>query len=142
VFNTRILLDSICILFILLFVYAASNKLLDFQKFKVQLGQSPLLTHLVDFTALFIPILEIIISLILCFPKLRLIGLYFSFTLMTMFTLYIISILNFSEHIPCSCGGVLQNMSWKQHLVFNIGFVLLGLFGILIYPRPTTKPPL
>jgi hypothetical protein len=49
-----------------------------------------------------------------------------------MFTAYIITILNFSEYIPCSCGGILQNMTWKTHLVFNIGLVLLSIAGILI----------
>jgi len=40
----KTLVDIIEILFIILCVYAATTKLHDFQKFRVQLGPSPLLT--------------------------------------------------------------------------------------------------
>ncbi len=65
-------------------------------------------------------------------PRLCLAGLYAAFSLMTMFTAYIVAILRFSDYVPCSCGGVLQNMTWNQHLVFNIAFVLLALTGIIL----------
>ncbi|MEJ0031509.1 MAG: MauE/DoxX family redox-associated membrane protein [Bacteroidota bacterium] len=45
---------------------------------------------------------------------------------MVMFTAYIVVITRFSEYTPCSCGGVLEKMSWDQHLVFNIGFCGVG----------------
>ena len=41
-------------------------------------------------------------------------------------------ILNFIPDIPCSCGGVLEKMSWNEHLIFNIAFVVLGLVAILL----------
>ncbi len=39
-----ILIEVICSLFIILFLYASITKLMDYQKFVVQLGQSPMLT--------------------------------------------------------------------------------------------------
>ena len=39
----KLVIEIISFLFVLLFVYAAANKILDFQKFSVQIGQSPLL---------------------------------------------------------------------------------------------------
>jgi len=122
-------------LFILLFVYAAVSKLVDYQKFQVQLGQSPMLTFYANSIAWVIPALEIIISLLLITPKWQLTGLYASFSLMAMFSAYIVAIINFSEYIPCSCGGVLQNMSWNEHLVFNTVFLLLALCGILLHSK-------
>src|SRR5438045_1263366 len=129
------IVEVISALFILLFVYAATSKLIDYQKFRVQLGQSPLLTAFAGWVAWIIPSVEIIISIMLAFPKFRLFGLYASFSLMVMFTAYIIAITKFSDYVPCSCGGVLQKMSWNQHLVFNIGFVLLLLMAIILYPK-------
>ena len=129
------LIEIIVALLILLFIYASASKLLDYQKFRVQLGQSPLLTALAGWVSWVIPSLEIIISIMLAFPKSRLIGLYASFSLMVMFTAYIIAITKFSDYVPCSCGGVLQNMSWNQHLVFNIGFVLLAVAGIILHSK-------
>jgi hypothetical protein len=140
--SRNLLVEIISLLFIFLFVYAAVSKLIDFQKFEVQLGKSPLLTAYAGWVAWIIPVVEIGISLMLATSRRRLTGLYASFSLMVMFTLYIIAITRFSENVPCSCGGVLQNMTWDEHLVFNLGFVVLGLVGILFYrAQPTSHLP-
>jgi uncharacterized membrane protein YphA (DoxX/SURF4 family) len=128
-----ILTDIIAALFILLFVYAAVSKLIDYQKFRVQLGQSPMLTAFAGWVAWVVPAVEIIISLLLSIGKSRLVGLYASFGIMTLFTSYIVAITRFSDYIPCSCGGILSKMGWNQHLIFNIFFVLLAIAGIMIY---------
>ena len=130
-----ILIEIISALLIFLFLYAAVSKLLDYQKFRVQLSQSPLLTAFAAWVSWIIPSLEIIISIMLAVRKFRLFGLYASFSLMVMFTAYIIAITKFSDYVPCSCGGVLQNMSWNQHLIFNVGFVLLALTGIIFHSK-------
>ena len=39
----KVIIESISMLFILLFVYASISKLLEFKDFQTQLGQSPLL---------------------------------------------------------------------------------------------------
>lgn len=134
-----ILIEIISALLIFLFIYAAISKLLDYQKFQVQLSQSPMLTAFAGWVSWIIPFLEIIISIMLAFRKFRLFGLYASFSLMVMFTAYIIAITKFSGYLPCSCGGVLENMSWDQHLVFNIVFVVLGLTGIIIHYKQPNK---
>lgn len=56
---------------------------------------------------------------------------------MTMFTTYIYVILNYSSFTPCSCGGVLEKMSWTEHLLFNIVFILLS--GLAIIVQSNTK---
>lgn len=140
ILNNRIS-EIISALLIILFVYAATSKLLDYQKFRVQVGQSPLLTDFASLVAWMIPVIEIVISLLLAFSRTRLLALYTSFSLMLMFTAYIMTIIKFSDNIPCSCGGVLQNMSWNQHLVFNLGFVVLTLVAIVVHPRYTLDKP-
>ena len=134
-----IAIEIICFLFILLFVYAAVTKLMDYQKFTVQIGQSPLLTDFAGILAWLVPGSELVFAGMLAIPRLRQIGLYASFSIMVMFTVYIIAILQFSENIPCSCGGVLEAMGWTEHLIFNIGFVILGLVGILLNAPPAPK---
>lgn len=122
--------------FIFLFCYAATNKLLEFDTFRVQLGQSPLLGTYAYWVVFAIPSIEILISILLALPKLRYIGFLFSFGLMVMFTAYITIILNYSAFVPCSCGGILSEMNWTQHLVFNIVFVLLALAAVLLNGQP------
>jgi uncharacterized membrane protein YphA (DoxX/SURF4 family) len=127
-----IILDTICLLYVLLFVYAAVSKLMDFENFQVQLGQSPLLSAFAGMVSWGVPIIEILIAIMLLFPKYRLVALFAAFSLMIMFTTYIIIILNFSSFIPCSCGGILEKLGWTEHLVFNSVFVILAAACILI----------
>ncbi|HET6255713.1 MAG TPA: MauE/DoxX family redox-associated membrane protein [Puia sp.] len=125
--------DAISVTFILLFVYAAASKLIDFHDFRIQLGKSPLLTAFAWQVALLVPCMEIAISLFLASARWRLTGLYASFGLMVMFTAYVYYILHFASYIPCSCGGILQNMTWNQHIIFNLVFVALGAIAVLTY---------
>lgn len=128
----------ICLLYTLLFVYAAMSKILDFENFKVQLGQSPLLSAYADYVALAVPTFELIICGLLLIPKSRVFGLFFAYSLMVMFTAYIYIILNYSSFVPCSCGGILEDMSWNQHMVFNLVFILLSIIAVLI-SQPSLK---
>jgi hypothetical protein len=134
----EILVQTISSLLVLLFVYAAGSKLLDYTKFRVELGKSPLLTAFSSLVAIAIPIIELAISLLLSFPRTRLAGLYASFTLMVLFTAYIAYILRFSPYVPCSCGGVLQKLNWTTHFWFNIFFILIAAIAVLIH-RPNNK---
>ncbi|MDO5977062.1 MauE/DoxX family redox-associated membrane protein [Flavivirga jejuensis] len=128
----NILLEFICFLYILLFIYAALSKLLVLDEFKIQIGQSPMFTSFAGIMGWVIPCLEILIALLLIIPRFKLLGLFASFNLMVMFTAYIFVILNFSDNVPCSCGGVIEKLGWTEHLIFNIVFVILAAIGILI----------
>lgn len=133
--NTQIqnlFLEFICFLYILLFVYAAISKLLDFENFRVQLGQSPLLSAFAGSIAWIVPVLELFISLLIVLKRWRIIGLFAAFSLMVMFTSYIFIILNYSSFVPCSCGGILEKMGWTEHFFFNTAFIMLAAAGILI----------
>lgn len=124
--------EIVAYFFVLLFTYAAVSKLLDFENFRVQLGQSPMLGAYAEFIFWGMPLLEILTAIALSFPRFRKAGLFASFTLMVMFTAYIYIILHYSSFVPCSCGGVLEKMSWDEHLVFNIACILLSLVGVFV----------
>ena len=126
------ILEIICLLYVILFVYAALSKLLDFENFRVQLGQSPLLSAFAGSIAWIVPTLELLIAVLIVFKKCRLSGFFSAFSLMVMFTTYIYIILNYSSFVPCSCGGILEKMGWKEHLFFNFVFIMLAAAGILI----------
>ncbi len=148
----RIAIEVISFLFILLFMYAALSKLLDYQKFTVQIGQSPILTGFGSSIPWMVISAEILICVMLVVPRLRLFAFFCAFSLMTMFTAYIISILNFASYVPCSCGGVLEKLSWSEHLIFNAVFIVFGLAGIVLQAQvneaaqttdvPATRPSL
>ena len=131
-----IAIDVISYLFIGLFLYAAASKLMSYYDFKSQISKSPIITDYADTLVWLIPLLEIIICGLLFSRKTLLIGLYASTILMWIFTVYVFAILNLSVQIPCACGGVFNQMSWNQHLIFNIAFVGLGFAGIFLKSLP------
>ena len=127
----QIIPKIIGMLFIVLFVYAATSKLLAVEQFKIQLGKSPFISAYTDWMVWMIPLTELSIAGLFLFQKCLLTAFYGSFTLMTLFTIYIFLVLNFSDSIPCACGGILSTLGWRAHFVFNTGFILLALIGII-----------
>jgi uncharacterized membrane protein YphA (DoxX/SURF4 family) len=129
----------ICYLYVLLFVYAAVSKLLDFENFQVQIAQSPLLTAYAGFFSKAIIIVELIIAVLLTIRRFRIIALFSAYTIMILFSVYIFIILNYSPYVPCSCGGILEKMGWKEHLVFNIIFSIIGIIALYLLTNKPSK---
>lgn len=125
--------------FILLFVYAAVSKMRDFAEFQIELAQSPLLSAFAGPVSYGVLALEFAAALLLVWDKTRRVGLYASFGLMTAFTVYIYLILHYADDIPCSCGGILEKMSWEQHLVFNVGCAVLAVLGIVLMEKERAR---
>jgi uncharacterized membrane protein YphA (DoxX/SURF4 family) len=134
-----ILVDIIAYLYVLLFLYAATSKLLEYDKSLLQMSKSPIITDYAHILVWMVPAMEIIISIMLVIKRTILLGLYAAFGLMCLFTAYIYAILNFTDTIPCSCGGVLEKLGWTEHLIFNIVFIALALIGILLQAKIEEK---
>jgi len=124
--------ELLCCLLAILFAYASVSKLLDYDIFKMQLGRSPFISGFAPFIALVLPVIEIIIAALFMLRNMRLLAFYSSLFLLTLFTAYLIAMLRFSYYIPCSCGGVLSVLTWKQHIVFNVAFMLLCIVAIFL----------
>lgn len=133
--NTMIRIISA--LLILLFTYAALNKLFDYQEFNKQLTYSPFISSIAPLLAWSLPAVEILIAVLLAVRATRLWGLLGSLVLMFLFTGYLLIMLNFAkmEDIPCPCGGILGEMSWDTHVVFNLVFIALSLAGIILHRK-------
>ena len=124
--------EIISILFMILFLYTGISKLMEYPVFKEQIAVSPLLSPVAPVIAGGLPFLEFLLVVLLMIPRWRLKGLYASTALMMAFTVYIIAMMIFADHLPCSCGGVLAGLSWGQHIIFNSGFIGLGVIGIIL----------
>jgi hypothetical protein len=128
------------LLFILLFTYAAASKLLDLGRFRSQLYLQPFPHGLSDLLLYLIPVSELLLALLLCFNRSRFAGLVWSTILMGLFTGYIsYLLLAYQGKLPCSCGGILEHLSWTAHLAFNWAFVLAGVTGIGLYLADSQK---
>ena len=115
---------------IFLFAYTACSKLIDSKAFASVLERVPLIGRGAGIVAILLPLAELLIVLLLLFEKTRLIGLYASLYLLLLFTVYLVYMVLAVPHLPCSCGGVISSMSWKQHVVFNAVFIGLTIMSI------------
>jgi hypothetical protein len=132
----KVTIEIISFLLILLFVYAAFSKLFEYNTFKFQLTNSLFLKSFAGMIAWFIPAMELIVAALLTVKHTRRIGLYGSFILLLIFTIYIAGMLLSGIHLPCSCGGIIQHLTWKQHLLFNLFFLVLAFTGIELETKP------
>ncbi len=124
------LADVITYFFILLFLYTGIAKLMEVHTFKEQLASSPLMATMSGIIAWALPISEILLGIVLFIPAWRLKGLYITLVMMALFTGYVIFILLIDSHISCSCGGIIEELTPKQHIIFNSACVVLSLVGI------------
>jgi len=116
---------------IILWVYTAGSKVVEFQEFRHQLKLQHFNNALISLLLVILPLSEALTAFLLSSSASRMPGLYASLLLLTVFTIYIMLILlGFFDKIPCSCGGVLKEMSWKTHLLFNASFLSLNLWAV------------
>lgn len=127
-----IFVEIITALFVILFLYTGISKIMEYDIFKDQLKESPIVGFAAPLVAVGLPAFEFLLVAALIIPRWRLKALYASTGLMVAFTIYIIVLMNISDHLPCSCGGVLAQLSWGQHIVFNSVYIVLGIVGILL----------
>jgi hypothetical protein len=124
------IVEIIVILYMSMFLYTAISKWTDYTMTREQMALMPLFTPVAHIVVWLLPATEIAVTLLIFFYQTRKTGLYTATTLMMLFTLYIIYMMIFYPHLPCSCGGFLTELSWPGHLVFNSVFIALGILAI------------
>ncbi|WP_456867506.1 MauE/DoxX family redox-associated membrane protein [Galbibacter sp. BG1] len=135
--HTGLITEIISYLFILLFVFAGVTKLMEGDLFFNNLNNSPILSGKETATILSwaVPILEIVVAILIAWPMTRLKGLYSAQILIIIFTFYVSGIVFFSPYTPCSCGGIITLLSWPEHLILDVGLILLSIIGIKLYRK-------
>src|SRR6185437_6181136 len=131
------LAEIITYFFILLFLYTGVSKLADIHIVREQLLSaplvgSPLLANIITWA---LPIFEILLAIALFIPRFSLKALYVTLALMSAFMIYVIVILSMDSHIACSCGGIIEDLSPKQHVLFNAACVILCTIALAILRR-------
>ena len=117
-------------LFILLFTYTALSKLFGYSRFRSVLSTAPLVRSYAVWIAAILPVAELITAALIFIPATARKGMITGVSLLTVFTVYLVYMVLTDSNLPCSCGGVIPQLSWKQHIAFNIVFIATGLAGI------------
>ncbi|WP_068247739.1 MauE/DoxX family redox-associated membrane protein [Hydrotalea flava] len=118
---------------IFVFLYSSLQKIIDFDNFISTLSKSPFLYNkFIKETGIFIILIEIAIVLLLISNRLKVWGFLFAFLVLLLFNGYIILMLVYSPYLPCSCGGFIEELTWRQHIVFNFVLIIFSLCGYFI----------
>lgn len=131
------IIEIVTVLNIILFLYTGIAKIMDYSIFKEQLADSPILGFAAKPVAILLPVVEFIVVILLTIPRWRLKGLYSSLALMIAFTAYIIAMFMVAPEMPCSCGGIIAELSWTEHIVFNSVFIGLNLWAVILQKKQT-----
>jgi len=126
-------------LFVLLFVYAAVSKLLDFETFKVQIGEIEFMGAYATGIAWLLIGMQLFTAGLLLLTHTRRLGLYLSFALLCLFSSYTFSVLNFSSYVPCACAGIFPGMGWHFQLYFNIVLALIAFLTLFLEKKRTSR---
>ncbi|WP_111422233.1 MauE/DoxX family redox-associated membrane protein [Flavobacterium sharifuzzamanii] len=133
------ILQILRLFLIVLFGYTAFHKLIDLHLFRQTLMKSTLIEeYQIDFLLYFVPTIEIF-TILLLISKKYIHGLYISLLLMTTFTIYLIVLNNFSFYKGCSCGGIFNDMTYFEHIIINITFIIISLVSIILHSDNKSK---
>lgn len=138
--NRNRIVEVISALFILLFLYTALSKTIDYRPTVNTLKANATLANFAAEITWTVIIIEYIATLTLFIPKTRKVGLITSMALISIFTVYILYMMLFVPNLPCSCGGIISKLTWSQHLIVNLIFMLLALLGIRIQSKHSDQP--
>lgn len=129
--RTRII-DLAVYLFIILFMYTAASKLFTIKSFAATLAKSPLIGDYDLLVAWAVPLIEMGITFLLIMPFTRKAGMTASLSLMVTFTVYLLYMVLSEHKLPCHCGGAISNMTWQQHIWFNVLLIILAASSLVL----------
>lgn len=135
----QLLITGITGLCIFLLIYTAQAKFAEHDRFYKGLTKVQYLKEYALTISWLVPVCELAIALLLIIPTTQRLGLRLFTIMMGVFTLYITSMLLWADKLPCHCGGAIEMLSWKQHLLFNLGFMLLAILGIYLQKNINRK---
>jgi putative oxidoreductase len=116
-------------LLILLFVYAATAKLLDFNHFKSEMAGQPFPPAAAKALTYLLPAAELVAAGLLTAGRKA--GDRLALALMAAFSGYTGLVLaGYFSRVPCACGGILNGLGWGAHFAFNGAFLAISILNI------------
>ncbi|WP_126248122.1 MauE/DoxX family redox-associated membrane protein [Chitinophaga rhizosphaerae] len=134
-----ILIEFFASVLILVYIYTAITKLIDFRSFSIQLSQNPIFRSNSLLFAYGGPSIELLVAFAIVFKRTRSFGFIASALLMAFFTWYVAYMMMTLPHLPCSCGGVVGWLNWPQHLILNITLTIFSVAGYFMWKSHIKK---
>jgi len=134
------ILKIIAVLLLALWIPTSLDKLMNFDRFKADIGRQPLNESLLTTLAYILPFIEISIVIWLVVRSSRWVGYGLSSLLMVAFTGFVwLAWQKAWPKLPCGCGKLISTISWQQHFWFNLFFLIISILGLLLTIRQRKK---
>ncbi|QRY56316.1 MauE/DoxX family redox-associated membrane protein [Sphingobacterium siyangense] len=116
-----------------MYMYTGWAKFMNLSSFIRGNSKIPYLGQYAKLIGYGIPTLEIVLAILLIVPfyAVKRFALSASTLLMGVFTLYLSLMVRFADKKLCHCGGVIESMGWKAHIVFNLIWLIAGIFALI-----------
>lgn len=126
---------------LLLFIYTATNKLLEYKSFvfQLQLAPLPMMLTLAPILGWLVPTVELALVAGLYIARTRILSLAASLMLMVTFEGYIWWIKSTGLDLPCTCGGIISAMGWTTHFIFNAVIISFLTTALIIWKMQQRK---
>jgi putative oxidoreductase len=129
-------------LLILMFLYASFSKIFDPEGFKDSMERQPFPHWLGNSFLFLVPASEIFVSILLLKERSWKKGMIGAVMLMSLFSIYVgLVLFHFFKYVPCSCGGIIKQLTWSEHFIFNLFFLAISIVGWLLKAEPPVKRP-
>lgn len=121
--------------FILLWGYAASIKLLNWEQSRREMHLQPFPDWMGDILFWLVPLVELVLVYLLIHQHTVKRGIQLSVITLSVFTAYLLLAVGKAfGKIPCACGGILSHMGYREHIVFNLLFIAVGIITLVLAP--------
>ncbi len=130
--KSKTIIEFISILLVVHFSFTAIEQLVNHNVLRLLLEKAPVMGPVAEQASWIFPFLQFTVVFLLLFRRTRLAGLFCSFIITGMVTIYIIATINTGETQTSKYIGLWKGLSLKNHIILNIiGILLSGLAIIL-----------
>ncbi len=136
--NSQIIRSFLIYVFILFYAYTGFYKVLNLDAFKFNIARTAVFPeYFINVIPYLVIILEFTVIIFLIFRKK--IGTILFAASMLIFSIYIILLYQHGRYEVCGCGGVLNGLEFRYHLLINLIFLLLALSVIYLNHKIKTN---
>ncbi|MFC4875062.1 MauE/DoxX family redox-associated membrane protein [Negadavirga shengliensis] len=129
--HSKIFAEVFALSLVLLFTYTAFSKLWDWEGTRTSLHNQVFPSWMAEVLLYGLPLMELAAVVLLLSSRFRKWGFMLSVVLMCLFTAYVgLVMTGIFGRIPCSCGGVISSLGWREHFVVNVFFLTLAVWGM------------
>lgn len=131
-YKTTVIAFVILINFVVYF-YSGVDKLIHFNEFVLNFSKSPFApSDLINELSFCVVGIELGICFLCFFNKFQKLACLLFMIMSYVFSGYVLLMITYSPYLPCSCGGLIDFLTWNEHLALNISLTTISGYATII----------